>query len=101
MYVSRRIADAAGVPPVEFGGAAGAAAAAAAGAGAGGGESHAEIVRSVRETLASYDDPTVMFALQKELAIKEERFEDARWAGMGSGGAGAGRGAALCWGALQ
>lgn len=41
-------------------------------------ESHAEIVRSVRETLASYEDPTVMYQLQKELAVKEERFEDAK-----------------------
>jgi hypothetical protein len=57
-------------------------------------ESNAEIVRSVRETLASYDDPTVMFALQKELAIKEERFEDARW---GEGGSRRGRAAAARW----
>jgi len=35
-----------------------------------GGETHAEIVRSVRETLANYEDPTIMFQLQKELAIK-------------------------------
>jgi hypothetical protein len=56
-------------------------------------ESHAEIVKSVRETLSSYDDPTVMFQLQKELAIKEERFEDARWVLMfrGWGGGGGGR----------
>jgi len=40
-------------------------------------ESHQEIVRSVRETLASFEDPTVMYQLQKELAVKEERFEDA------------------------
>jgi hypothetical protein len=33
---------------------------------------------SVRETLSSYEDPTVMFQLQRELAVKEERFEDAR-----------------------
>jgi hypothetical protein len=33
---------------------------------------------SVRETLSSYEDPTVMYQLQRELAVKEERFEDAR-----------------------
>jgi hypothetical protein len=38
----------------------------------------ADIVRSVRETLANYEDPTVMYQLQKELAVKEERFEDAQ-----------------------
>lgn len=41
-------------------------------------ESHAEIVRSVRETLSNYEDPTIMYQLQKELAVKEERFEDAQ-----------------------
>lgn len=35
-------------------------------------------MRSVRETLSSYEDPTIMFQLQKELAVKEERFEDAQ-----------------------
>ncbi|KAF8065518.1 hypothetical protein HT031_003119 [Scenedesmus sp. PABB004] len=67
VYVSRKIADgaaqhapseAAAPPPAS--------------------ESHAEIVRSVREALANYDDPTIMITLQKELAVKEERFEDAR-----------------------
>eukprot|EP00877_Chromochloris_zofingiensis_P005969 jgi/Chrzof1/1625/Cz10g14300.t1 len=43
-----------------------------------GNESNSDIVRSVRETLASYEDPTIMFQLQKELAVKEERFEDAQ-----------------------
>jgi hypothetical protein len=100
MYVSRRIAAAAAVPPFDepplerAGGAPGGGGAAvgrpgggggARGGGGAGGESNAEIVRSVREALASYDDPTVMAALQKELAIKEERFEDARWAGWGGG----------------
>lgn len=33
---------------------------------------------SVRETLSSYEDPTIMYQLQKELAVKEERFEDAQ-----------------------
>jgi hypothetical protein len=32
----------------------------------------------VRETLANYEDPTIMYQLQKELAVKEERFEDAQ-----------------------
>lgn len=41
-------------------------------------ESHADIVRSVRETLASFEDPTIFYQLQKELAVKEERFEDAK-----------------------
>lgn len=44
-------------------------------------ESNAEIVRSVREALANYEDPTIMHQLQKELAIKEDRW-----------GAGTGRG---------
>ncbi|KAI8462549.1 MAG: bifunctional nuclease-domain-containing protein [Monoraphidium minutum] len=66
MFVARRIVAAAATPPLEPFGLSAVAA------------SNAEIVRSVREALASYDDPTVMFQLQKELAIKEERFEDAR-----------------------
>jgi len=79
MYVARKIADTAGAPPLEpFGITAAAGALGGGGGGAGTTESNAEIVRSVREALASYDDPTVMFQLQKELAIKEERFEDAR-----------------------
>lgn len=41
-------------------------------------ETHAEIVRSVREALSNYEDPTIMYQLAKELAVKEERFEDAR-----------------------
>lgn len=41
-------------------------------------ESDADIVRSVRETLSNYEDPTIMYQLQKELAVKEERFEDAQ-----------------------
>jgi len=41
-------------------------------------ETSADIVRSVRETLSSYEDPTIMYQLQKELAVKEERFEDAQ-----------------------
>lgn len=38
---------------------------------------HAEVARSVREALASFEDPTVVLQLQKELAVKAERFEDA------------------------
>ncbi|KXZ43808.1 hypothetical protein GPECTOR_80g168 [Gonium pectorale] len=64
MYVSKRIADTASTaypdqPPAAN-------------------ESNSEIVRSVRETLASFEDPTVMYTLQKDLAVKEERFEDAK-----------------------
>jgi len=82
MYVTQKIASSAAAPPVEPHRES--AAAERGGRGglhgfAHGGESNAEIVKSVREALASYDDPTVMFQLQKELAIKEERFEDARW----------------------
>lgn len=42
------------------------------------GESHQDIVKSIRHTLSSFEDPTVMFQLQKELAVKEERFEEAQ-----------------------
>jgi uncharacterized protein len=41
-------------------------------------ETNAEIVKSIRQTLSTFDDPTIMVQLQKELAIKEDRFEDAR-----------------------
>ncbi|MEW5302660.1 MAG: hypothetical protein WDW38_004226 [Sanguina aurantia] len=40
-------------------------------------ESQAEIIRSVRQQLTSFEDPTVMFQLKVDLAIKENRFEDA------------------------
>ena len=36
-------------------------------------ETHADIVKSIRLTLSSYEDPTIMMQLQKELAIKEDR----------------------------
>ncbi|GBF99500.1 hypothetical protein Rsub_12278 [Raphidocelis subcapitata] len=85
IYVAADIAATAAVPPLELVEAAAADAAAAAGGHPGGGaghgprgESNAEIVRSCRDAIASFDDPTVMIQLQKELAIKEERFEDAR-----------------------
>lgn len=64
MYVNKRIAETQSTPAAE--------------AYPTHSETHAEIVRSVRETLASYEDPTVMYQLQKDLAVKEERFEDAR-----------------------
>jgi len=70
MYVNKRIAENATAHPVE--------AYTAGGGVASGGESHADIVRSVRETLSSFEDPTVMYQLQKELAIQEQRYEDAR-----------------------
>ncbi|KAG1676474.1 hypothetical protein FOA52_002294 [Chlamydomonas sp. UWO 241] len=40
-------------------------------------ETEKQITQSVRETLASFEDPTTMLQLQKELAIKEERYTDA------------------------
>lgn len=36
-------------------------------------ESQAEIARSCREALSSYEDPTIMLQLQKDLAIRDER----------------------------
>lgn len=57
------------------------AAAAAAGGGGGGAsarhENHSEVARSCREEIAAYSDPTMMFKLQLQLAIADERFEDA------------------------
>lgn len=87
MFVAKRIVDVAATPPLEpFGLPGGGPVAGASAAPAAPVESNAEIVRSVREALSSYDDPTVMYQLQKELAIKEERFEDARWVGAGARG---------------
>ncbi|PSC74915.1 DUF151 domain-containing [Micractinium conductrix] len=45
--------------------------------GSGAGEQHAEVVRSCREEIMAYSDPTIMHKLQLQLAIAEERFEDA------------------------
>ncbi|WIA36726.1 hypothetical protein OEZ86_007998 [Tetradesmus obliquus] len=64
VYIAKKIAESAAPAPIEQYPASS--------------ESHAEIVRSVRETLANYEDPTIMYQLQKELAVKEERFEDAQ-----------------------
>lgn len=64
MYVNKKIAEVAAPQQLENFSAAS--------------ESHADIVRSVKEALSSYEDPTVMYQLQKALAIKEERFEDAK-----------------------
>lgn len=64
MYVNKRIAEVATTLPTDAHSPQGS-------------ESNADIVRSVREALASFEDPTVMFQLQKELAIKNQRFEDA------------------------
>jgi len=64
MYISKRIAEQATAHPSE--------------AYSTQSESAAEIVRSCREALASFEDPTVMFQLQKELAIQEQRYEDAQ-----------------------
>ncbi|GLC44475.1 hypothetical protein PLESTB_000069300 [Pleodorina starrii] len=63
MYVAKKIAETAGTPYPEQP--------------ATQNETASEIVRSVRETLAGFEDPTVMYTLQKDLAVKEERFEDA------------------------
>eukprot|EP00798_Chlamydomonas_sp_ICE-L_P014726 gene14726-20770_t len=41
-------------------------------------ETPADIVRSVRTTLSSFEDPTVMFQLHKSLAIQQQRYEDAQ-----------------------
>jgi len=41
-------------------------------------ESEIQIIQSVKETLASFEDPTTMLQLQKELAVKEERYADAQ-----------------------
>ncbi|KAI7842678.1 hypothetical protein COHA_003609 [Chlorella ohadii] len=40
-------------------------------------EHHADVVRSCREEIAAFNDPTIMHKLQMQLAIAEERFEDA------------------------
>eukprot|EP00879_Flechtneria_rotunda_P002717 GHRR01002923.1.p1 GENE.GHRR01002923.1~~GHRR01002923.1.p1 ORF type:complete len:338 (+),score=69.67 GHRR01002923.1:93-1106(+) len=63
VYISKKIADVAAHTPVEFHSITN--------------ESNAEIARSVREALANYEDPTIMYQLQKDLAVQEERFEDA------------------------
>ena len=64
MYVNKRIAENATAHPADLAGLAGAVA---------GGESHADIVRSVREAITSFEDPCIMLQLQKELAIQEQR----------------------------
>lgn len=40
-------------------------------------ESHTQIVRSCKEEILQYQDPTIMHKLQLQLAIAEERFDDA------------------------
>ena len=40
-------------------------------------ESHADIKRSCREARLSYHDPTIMHRLNLQVAIAEERFDDA------------------------
>lgn len=62
VFVSKRIAELAAPPPPEPYTS----------------ERQKFVEASVRETLSSYEDPTIMFQLQKELAVKEERFEDAQ-----------------------
>lgn len=46
--------------------------------GSGSGEHQAEVVRSCREEILAYSDPTIMHKLHLQLAIAEERFEDAK-----------------------
>lgn len=40
-------------------------------------ESQNEILRSCREEVVAFQDPTIMLKLQLQLAIAEERYEDA------------------------
>ena len=42
------------------------------------GESQNDIIKSIKEINQSFNDPTTMLQLQKDLAIKEERYGDAR-----------------------
>jgi hypothetical protein len=42
-----------------------------------GGESHAEIIQSCKKECLLYQDPTVLFNLQLQVAIEQERYEDA------------------------
>ena len=44
---------------------------------AGGGGGQSELVRSCREELLHYEDPSLLLKLQLQLAVAEERFEDA------------------------
>lgn len=63
------------------------------GGGAGGASEHqADVVRSCREEIASYNDPTIMHKLQMQLAIAEERFEDATSCVPWGGAVGCGKG---------
>ncbi|EFN60008.1 hypothetical protein CHLNCDRAFT_133176 [Chlorella variabilis] len=41
-------------------------------------EQHSDVVRSCREEIMAYNDPTIMYKLQMQLAIADERFEDAK-----------------------
>jgi bifunctional DNase/RNase len=41
-------------------------------------ETSEDVIASVRDTLSSYDDPTIMFQLQKDLAIMEENYPEAQ-----------------------
>ncbi|KAJ9533826.1 hypothetical protein QJQ45_026912 [Haematococcus lacustris] len=40
-------------------------------------ETHNDIARSVKATLSSFEDPCIMLQLQKDLAVQEQRYEDA------------------------
>lgn len=50
-------------------------------------ESHAEIRRSCREAKLSYHDPTIVHSLNLQVAIAEERFDDACMCGRRSASA--------------
>lgn len=41
-------------------------------------ESNQDKVKAIRHTLSTFEDPTIMFNLQKELAVQEDRFEEAQ-----------------------
>jgi len=78
MYVSRRIAQTAAPPEPPAGAEAAFYGGGGGAAGHAGGESQAEVMRTCRDALASFDDPTILLTLQKELAVKEERYGEAQ-----------------------
>ncbi|KAI3429487.1 hypothetical protein D9Q98_005578 [Chlorella vulgaris] len=46
--------------------------------GGGATEQHSDVVRSCREEIAAFHDPTIMIKLQLQVAVVEERFEEAK-----------------------
>lgn len=72
MYVNKKIAEHAVPPPPDpYASTERPAAASATG------ESHTDIARSCREMLSSFEDPTILLQLQKELAVRDERYPEA------------------------